>query len=342
MGATLDRRVTVRHFERRVMGSALRLTLRSDGPDAERFDAGWEAVSDEFDASDLAMSRFRSDAEIAEANDRAGTQVPYFVSARLYAALALADRARRITAGRFDGRILADLERLELRGQPHPSRPGGRGNVARRAGGDADSAWRSTVSLRRVDAARSRIHRWPRQRAIALDDPVDLGGIGKGLALRWAWHRLARLLAIGPVTGALLEAGGDITGGGVAPDGGPWRIAIEDPRGGDDPLAVLELVSGAICTSSIRVNQWVDAGGRRLHHLVDPATGEPGDEGLLAVTVAGPDPAWAEVWAKALFLTAPDRIGEYARSRGLAAWWVADDGAISMTPAARALCIWER
>ena len=46
----------------------------------------------------------------------------------------------------------------------------------------------------------------------------------------------------------------------------------------------------------------------RVHHLVDPRTGEPADGGLRAVTGHGPDPAWAEVWSKTLFIEGRERI----------------------------------
>ena len=58
------------------------------------------------------------------------------------------------------------------------------------------------------------------------------------------------------------------------------------------------------------------------------------------MTVAGPDAAWAEVWTKALFLAGPSRIGGEARARGLAAWWVTEDGDLEMTPAARQRMRW--
>jgi FAD:protein FMN transferase len=60
----------------------------------------------------------------------------------------------------------------------------------------------------------------------------------------------------------------------------------------------------------------------------------------VAVTVAGPDPAWAEVWSKTLFLEGPHGIGPRARSLGLAAWWIRADGALEMTPAARVRTAW--
>jgi thiamine biosynthesis lipoprotein len=58
------------------------------------------------------------------------------------------------------------------------------------------------------------------------------------------------------------------------------------------------------------------------------------------VTVAAPDPAWAEVWSKALFIAGRASIAAEARARGLAAWWFAPDGSLEMTPAARACTIW--
>ena len=79
---------------------------------------------------------------------------------------------------------------------------------------------------------------------------------------------------------------------------------------------------------------------RVRYHLVDPATGEPADGGLLAVTVAAADPAWAEVWSKALFIAGHRRIADEARTRGLAAWWMDEDGRFEMTPAARQRTTW--
>lgn len=79
-----------------------------------------------------------------------------------------------------------------------------------------------------------------------------------------------------------------------------------------------------------------------VHHLIDPATGEPAGAGLLAVTVLWPDPAWAEVWSKTLFLAGKDGIAVEARRRGLAAWWSDSSGRLEMTPAARMLTTWVR
>ena len=139
--------------------------------------------------------------------------------------------------------------------------------------------------------------------------------------------------------GVLLDAGGDIVTVGPGPDAGAWPIGIEDPGGGED-LAVVAVVRGALATSSIGVHRWVAPDGSIAHHLLDPATGRPGGDGLVAVTVASPDPAWSEVRTKQLFLAGSAGIGALARELGLAAWWVRDDGRLEMTPAARPMTTW--
>jgi FAD:protein FMN transferase len=227
--------------------------------------------------------------------------------------------AASVTAGGSGAALIGDAGPRAA-----PGMPGGAGADGRAA--FADGRWL------RLD---------PRRRQATVAAPVDLGGIGKGLALRWAMRVLEHALPelADPATGALLEAGGDIVARGTAPQEGPWMIGVENPGGGDD-VAVVTLRDGAICTSSIAVHRWRTGAGREVHHLLDPRTGEPGGAGLLAVTVAGPDPAWAEVWSKTLFLEGASGIAARARRLGLAAWWILDDGALEMTPAARVQTAW--
>jgi thiamine biosynthesis lipoprotein len=173
------------------------------------------------------------------------------------------------------------------------------------------------------------------RRAVRLGpEPVDLGGIGKGLAVRWAADQIA-----GHAASFLVEAGGDCYLGGAGPDGTGWRIGVEDPLGGLEPVAVLQLSDVACATSSIRLRQW-RSGERRVHHLIDPRTGAPGGAGLLAVTVVGADPAAAEVWSKCLFLCGVDGVAQQAEAQDLAALWVADDGQMGTTSAMDPLLIW--
>jgi len=353
----------VARFERRAMGSPLRLTVV--GVPEPRVSAAWEAVSAAFEELEQVLSRFRPTSDLVTLNGRAGDPGCFPVHARLYEAVATAERARRRTAGAFDPRVLGDLERLGYRGAGLDSGAGSpdEGLAGRARAGEDPTKPAAAARAPTERGAAVTDGRWlrrePRRRALALAVPIDLGGIGKGLALRWGFEILLAALpeiasdahAVGnavaadgaadtpPQAGALLEAGGDLVARGAAPQPGPWLVGVEMP-GTDDEIAVLAVDGGAVCTSSIAVHAWTAADGRAVHHLVDPRTGEPGGAGLLSVTVAGPDPAWAEVWSKTLFLAGAGGIGPRARSLGLAAWWIHDDGRLEMTPAARPRTAW--
>jgi thiamine biosynthesis lipoprotein len=309
------------------MASPLRLTIATAGlPDdvAELLaDAAWTIVRGTFEVAETAMSRFREDSELTGLNRRSPGSAS--VSRPLERALSAADRAHRVTGGRFDPRIVSALERIGYAGvaQGHvaPPRPPG--------------------STERILDRKGRTGR------VALRRQVDLGGIGKGLALRWAANALEASLggSTDPPLAYLIDAGGDIVGSGSPGAGEPWRVGIEDPSDGPDlaaaaAVAVVAIAGrSSVATSSVRRLRW-EHDGRVVHHLIDPRTGEPGGDGMLAVTVAGPDPAWAEVWSKALFLEGAGGIADLARGRGLAAWWVTSEGGLEMTAAARVRTVW--
>jgi thiamine biosynthesis lipoprotein len=291
------------------MGSSVRLTVLGAGPRAARAarDAAWEELL----AADAELSRFRADSELSRANALAGSGVPIRPGRRLRVLLAMADRAQRTTAGRFDARVIRALESIgERAGVPLP-------DVS-----PAGDRW--------LAAARPR-------GSFRLRAPIDSGGLGKGLALRWALGAARR--AAPDAAGLLLVAGGDLATDGCGPGGGGWSVGVEDPLQRGRLLAVIRLLSGAVATSSTSVRSWAYE-GEAVHHLIDPTTGRPARTGLLAVTVHGADPAWAEVATKSLFLAGATRIGDEARAGGLAAWWVEEDGSLHMTPGAREMTTW--
>ena len=312
--------IEISSFVSRAMGSPLRFQV-AGAPDQGSAGRLWDEVRAEFWAAEAELSCYQSESALSRLNATAGSGQWWPASMRLYRFLAMAERATRTTQGRFDPRVLGDLARLGHPGLSSPAAQGGNGREPA-SGRIGQGPW-----LRRE----ARAHR------VQIDSAIDSGGLGKGLTLRWAARRIAAGFA---GRGALLEAGGDIIGRGTAPDGQPWQVGIEDPAGGASVLAVVSLTDGAICTSSIARARWMGPTGETVHHLLDPLTGEPGDDGLSAVTVAYPDPAWAEVWTKALFLAGSARIGDEARARGLAAWWVESDGTLRMTPAARQRTTW--
>lgn len=127
---------------------------------------------------------------------------------------------------------------------------------------------------------------------------------------------------------------------GAGPDGDGWMIAVENPVGGDAPIAVLRLTDRAASTSSTRVRSWT-VGDQQVHHIVDPRTGESAEADLRSVTVVGDDTAIAEVWSKSLFIVGRSGIRAAADAHRLAALWVESNGRIGVSKAMRPYVAWQ-
>ena len=97
---------------------------------------------------------------------------------------------------------------------------------------------------------------------------LDLGGIAKGYAVDEALAVLRK----GGTPRALVNAGGDLGMGDPPPDRPAWRIGLT-PLDGAKPIAYLLLANTAVSTSGDNV-QYVEIGGRRYSHIVDPRTAQ--------------------------------------------------------------------
>jgi len=128
---------------------------------------------------------------------------------------------------------------------------------------------------------------------------LDLGAIAKGAAV----DRLVELAGRHGIRDALVNAGGDLRVLGRH-RGRPWRIGIKDPRA-DGVLGVVELEDGEAAFTSGDYERFVDRGGRRLHHILDPRTGLP-VEATRAVTVIAQSGVVADAAATALFVAGDD------------------------------------
>ena len=300
------------------MASSVTLRIVEPGPgavaairDAVRVIEDVAAACTRFDPSSPLMR--------ANADPTQWAKVPQVCSDAIRAAHA----AYELTHGRFDPRVLASLVRdgyAESRAFSETPElvPAGSAGAS---GGLERPTWEPQFDGNRV---------------LLGNDPIDLGGIGKGLAVRWASEMLRDHGA-----GTLVDAGGDLMTSGVSPDGGPWRIGIENPwQAEGDPLVVVNASDAAVATSSIRLRSWRQGGSVR-HHLIDPRTGEPGGAGLVSVSVVGEDAATSEVWSKALFLEGIDGIAAASNERGLAAIWIDVDGYVETSRPARQRIEWQ-
>ena len=302
------------------MASTVMVRVIEPTADAE---AAVDHVHEIFREIETVCTRFDPSSELMRANAAPDTWAE--VSETLCDVVQLAGDAHASTGGAFDPRVLRVLTDL------------GYDRSLNFSGGDVTT---SGATVRRpalgpweprVDPANSRV---------LLAEAIDLGGIGKGYAVRRGIEALA-----GVGSSALVEAGGDLATYGAGPERGPddlraWRAAVEDPRGGDRPIAILDVSDAAVATSSIRLRRW-HANGTAVHHLIDPRTGSPSASDLLSVTVIASDPAWAEVWTKAAFLEGSTAIAALIDRHDLAAYWVDQEGRTSASASMRERILWE-
>jgi thiamine biosynthesis lipoprotein len=254
-----------------------------------------------FQRWEQALSRFREDSELSRLNARAGR--PVVVSQLLLDALATACAAARATAGLYDPTLLRALQRLgydrsfeRLPAQAPPA------SGPATAGG----AWR-----------RIRLDHRTRTVTLPAGAGVDLGGIGKGMAVDAAVERLRA----GGLAAAMVNAGGDLRVLGTPPGGGAWTVAIDGPRG----AVSVPLARGALATSGIGRRRWLQGAAER-HHLLDPRSGQPAWTGLWSVTAAAATCAQAEVAAKTAFILGPRAGAEFLAGKGLAGLFATDSG----------------
>lgn len=141
-------------------------------------------------------------------------------------------------------------------------------------------------------------------RTVQVDRPgmqLDAGGIAKGFAADAA---LAVLKRVG-IGSALVAAGGDLAVGDPPPGGSGWKIALAGLDSDRPPPSSPIVISHAGVSTSGDAEQWVQIGGVRYSHILDPRTGRA-VEGHTSVTVVASDATSSDMLATAVSVLGPD------------------------------------
>lgn len=209
----------------------------------------------------------------------------------------------------------------------------------------------TTFSTYRADSQISRLNR--RELALADADPVVRSVLARCLALRgqtdgyfdawaagprgphgqrlcdpsglvkgWAIDEAGRMLERLGARNFCVNAGGDLVLRGHPEDGPRWRIGIQHPRRRDHVAATLLLGDGAVATSGTY---------ERGQHIIEPHTGQPPD-GVLSVTVVGPDLGTADAYATAIYAMGEDGPEWALGLEQYATMVILADGGVLSTP----------
>ncbi len=246
------------------MGVDVRLTVYA--PTQETAERACAAAFERFAALDTIMSDYRADSELMRLCAKAGGP-PVTVSPDLFRVLQRAYEVSERSGGAFDV-TCGPLVRLWRTARKTHVLP---------LPADIDHA-RSLVGWRKMalDARRHTV------RLLVPGMQLDLGGIGKGYADDCAQEVLKR----NGITRALVEAGGDIVVSGPPPGEAGWKIQVANAaRATQAP--VLLFSNRAISTSG-DTEQFVEIGGHRYSHIVDPRTGQALTD-RIQVTITAPN-----------------------------------------------------
>ncbi len=283
------------------MGSPFQVTFYTS--DAEIARRGFRAAFDRIAALDRAFSDYDPESELMRLCDRAGGP-PVKVSDDLFDILARSKAMAERTGGAFDPTI-APVVRLWRRARREKTLPD-------------PGAIRE--ALARVGHRQIALD--PAAKAVRLDAGVklDLGAIAKGYASQEA---VKALKSVG-ITSSLVAGAGDIAAGDPPPGEPGWRVGIAplDAPGTAKPERFLLLKNASVSTSG-DAERFVEIGGVRYSHVVDPKTGI-GKTGRSSVTVIHPDGATADALDTAVSVLGPERgrklIAEFPESEMTMVW----------------------
>ncbi|MCR5250959.1 MAG: FAD:protein FMN transferase [Lachnospiraceae bacterium] len=150
----------------------------------------------------------------------------------------------------------------------------------------------------------------------------DLGYIAKGEISK----RIAEHLKECGIRSALINLGGNVVALGEKPDGSPFTVGIQDP---DEPSALLttvDVTDKAVVTSG-SYERCFTVDGTLYHHILDPETGYPVNNGLCSVTIISSDPIAADALSTACFVMGKEKGLALIESLDDAeALFVSDDG----------------
>ena len=113
------------------------------------------------------------------------------------------------------------------------------------------------------------------------DTAIELGAIAKG----YIADRLKDYLVSQNVKSAIINLGGNVLCIGEKPDNSAFKIGIQKPFADrSETIAVMDIRDKSVVSSGI-YERCFEQDGTLYHHLLNPETGYPYDNGLIAVTI---------------------------------------------------------
>ncbi|UWS34646.1 FAD:protein FMN transferase ApbE [Erwinia pyrifoliae] len=290
------------------MGTIWRVSLA--GVDPSRQNALQNAIQQRLDNDDRQLSTWKSDSVLSRFNQYRGSE-PQPVSAEMADIVTQALRIGQQTAGTMDITI---------------------GPLVNLWGFGPDKQPLKTPTHQQIDGARkltglSHLHVINRadQSYLQKDLPelyVDLSTVGEGFAT----DHLARLMEQEGINNYLVSVGGAVLTRGKNAQGNAWQVAIQKPTDRENAVqAIVDLQGHGISTSGSYRNYY-ELDGKRISHVIDPATGRPIQHRLVSATVIATTALEADGWDTGLMVSGPKQAKALALRNKLAVYLIFKQG----------------
>ena len=152
---------------------------------------------------------------------------------------------------------------------------------------------------------------------------VDLGSAGKGISL----DKVKSYLSDKKISSAVVSVGGSVLLYGK----GSFNVGVRDPWG-EAGRSVMTVKLGAGCVStSGSYERCFEQGGKRYHHILDPDTGLPVENGLVSVTVISDSGLLSDALSTACFVLGAEGGAKLAAKYGCEAIFITEDKKVICT-----------
>lgn len=144
---------------------------------------------------------------------------------------------------------------------------------------------------------------------------LDFSAIAKGYGV----DVVAEFLQGKGIENLLVEIGGELVARGVNEKGELWKVGINRPEElgrADELYSIVALDNKAMATSG-NYRNYYEAGGVKISHTINPATGRPVNHNLLSATVLAGDCMTADAYATALMVMGTEKAIELQKSQSL-------------------------
>ena len=126
---------------------------------------------------------------------------------------------------------------------------------------------------------------------------IELGAVAKG----YIADKVKEYLVSEGVKSAVIDLGGNVLCVGEKPDGKPFKIGIQKPFADrSETVSAVEIAGTSVVSSGI-YERYFEKDGKLYHHILDPATGYPYENGLVSVTVLSEESADGDGLSTACF-----------------------------------------